>query len=621
VTETAAQRERAELPAKMEAAMAGVTGGARTPVLDSPFPLAPETFMASPAAEKPSPPSAPPSNEPPYKLPDVPPLPAFKEGGYKNGHHLAEPAAPSPVSEVNRMESVLPITDFPNAKTAPAGAPASPPKGEQNIAIPGVPVWPGLDLDEAASQAADAPPPAAEPPSPPDPVVAPVTKAPVPAAPVRRGSAGSKLALAAILLVGAGWLAWQRTHIASPSESIPDEPIPPALVTAGKPAGPIRTETPAPAKPTAAPSGQTIPPPAVASKLPTVAAAPTPIAPTVTPKPSMTSAPTIAPNKPEVAALKPQPVQPLPPKVEAPKPDTSKPTVAAVKPETPRADTLASKPEASKPTVATAKPEAPKVETPKPIVPAVKPEAPKPAEVAKADPPKPFSTSPSPLEVTRPAQPALAPLSEAVLQEAAIKSATVLNASTPVTDKLSVIFEPGRHIAEIEQFFKAHPSLGAEGPEASSGKVVVLPGGEDAKVFRMVTKSCPEGALLYFHNGGKALLDWPLFKQSHDNTYDGFVTNPNNAVAPQWFSALCRRTHTTVLKGDAKAEWISLEAQGSLTNAGAAVVYVDKKSAAGRYLDQKLTWERIYLVNLRLGKKIIEGQSVNVILDCDGTKP
>lgn len=418
--------------------------------------------------------------------------------------------------------------------------------------------------------------------------------------------------------MGAGWVAWQKTHLTATPDSIPSEPIKPAAVTVNKSAGPIPSET-TPAKPATAGSGQTIPPPAVASKLPTVSSAPAAIAPPTAPTPP---AKPKTLEKPEVAVVKPEP-----PKPETSKPEVPKPKVAAVTPETPKSvapkpEATLPKPEIPKPEIAAAKPETSKVETPKPVVAAVKPEAPKP-EMAKVEPPKPVAVAPPPpLEVTRPAQPALTPVSEAMLQEAATKSATALNATTPAASKLAVISEAGRYSAEVEQFFKDHPSLGASDPEASSGKVVVLPGGEDAKVFRMITRSCPEGALLYFHtNNGKILLDWPLFKQSHDKTYDKFVTNPNNAVAPQWFSALCRRTHTTALKGTAKDQWIALDAQGSLATIGAAVVYVDKNSPVGRYLDQKLTWDRIYLVNLRLGKKILEGQSVNVILECEEAKP
>lgn len=207
---------------------------------------------------------------------------------------------------------------------------------------------------------------------------------------------------------------------------------------------------------------------------------------------------------------------------------------------------------------------------------------------------------------------------------AAITEVMVKGLEKAVTDsdRLQWVDATETQQAEMKKFFEAHHGkLESVKLEPSAGKVTLLPSGEEMRLFRLTTKSCRDGAILQIReDGGRAKLRWGLFEQSHEKTYDRFLTAVNESGSPRWFTLLCQRAHSFELKGPTKDRWICLDAQGSLTSAGTGQIYANKDSPVGRFLEPKAEWGRLYLIELLVGKMDVDGRRLNVVLDCAGLR-
>jgi len=196
------------------------------------------------------------------------------------------------------------------------------------------------------------------------------------------------------------------------------------------------------------------------------------------------------------------------------------------------------------------------------------------------------------------------------------------DAETP-EDRLKLIYEPGKHAVDVERFFNSlegHLDTGLTEP--NPGDSVEMTAQKKVQLFRTFTRRCPSGAMIRLHSGqeGQPLLDWPLFAQSHNYLYDTFANSAESREQkPTWFTVLCKRSHDFELKQPERDFYISVDAQGSLSGAGTAKVYVHKDSMAGRYLDSHMNWQTTYLSRILLGKAVISGKTLTVILDCTGT--
>ncbi len=199
-----------------------------------------------------------------------------------------------------------------------------------------------------------------------------------------------------------------------------------------------------------------------------------------------------------------------------------------------------------------------------------------------------------------------------------------LEAAKTTDERLQFIDQPENHRADVERFFASNGGkLDLVRIEPSVGSIVVLPSGDEEKLFKLTTKKCPDGAIIrIILKNDKAALSWPAFEQSHDYLFDRFQKEAGGAEVPSaWFTVVCRMTQTFDLKGANKDNWICLEAQGSLAPGGTGKVYAAKDTPAGRLLLGKMTWDRVYLTDLLVGKMELDGHLVNVVLDCAGTQP
>lgn len=199
-----------------------------------------------------------------------------------------------------------------------------------------------------------------------------------------------------------------------------------------------------------------------------------------------------------------------------------------------------------------------------------------------------------------------------------------LDAAKTTDERLPFVDQPENHRAEVERFFASNGGrLDLVRIEPSVGSIIILPSGDEEKLFKLTTKKCPDGAIIRIMlKNDKATLHWPVFEQSHDYLFDRFQKEGGGPHAPSaWFTVVCRLTQSFDLKGPTKENWICLEAQGSLAPGGTGLVYVAKDTPAGRLLTAKMAWGRVYLTDLLVGKMDIDGQRVLVVLDCAGTQP
>lgn len=199
-----------------------------------------------------------------------------------------------------------------------------------------------------------------------------------------------------------------------------------------------------------------------------------------------------------------------------------------------------------------------------------------------------------------------------------------LGAAKTTEERLPFIDQPENHRAEVERFFAGNGGkLDIVRLEPSLGSIIVLPSGDEEKLFKLTTKKCPDGAIIRtILKNDKTVLHWPLFEQSHDYLFDRYQKEAGGPDMPSaWFTVVCRVMQSFDLKGPTKDNWICLEAQGSLAPGGTAKVYAAKDTPAGRLLMTKMAWGRVYLTDLLIGKMDLDGQRVHVVLDCAGTQP
>jgi hypothetical protein len=187
-------------------------------------------------------------------------------------------------------------------------------------------------------------------------------------------------------------------------------------------------------------------------------------------------------------------------------------------------------------------------------------------------------------------------------------------------DWLPFVAQPEKHRGEVEQFFeKCGGRLGAINLRPSGGKIKVLPSGAEERLFSLSTSRCPAGVILQVQErDGRAVMNWPLFVQSHDHLFDAFAKG-KDASAPQWFHLLCQLAHDFELPPASRERWLCLQAQGSVGGA-TANVYINKDSPAGRSFGANLAWTQVYLVELLLRRMDVDGRMVNVVLDSGPTR-
>jgi hypothetical protein len=188
-------------------------------------------------------------------------------------------------------------------------------------------------------------------------------------------------------------------------------------------------------------------------------------------------------------------------------------------------------------------------------------------------------------------------------------------------ERLKWIADGATHRDRVEKFFRNQSAgLVVTGMEANMGAYTELPSGDDVRLLLAATASCPSGAMIRLRaQGDKSLLDWPLFEQTHQLEFDEFAANAS--AAPRRFQVICARSRSYDLPDTQKDKHQALRAQGSLSVHGEALLYYDKDSTPGKYLDASIVWGRGYLVDVMLEHAVVADKKVLIITDCGGAVP
>jgi hypothetical protein len=199
-----------------------------------------------------------------------------------------------------------------------------------------------------------------------------------------------------------------------------------------------------------------------------------------------------------------------------------------------------------------------------------------------------------------------------------------LAVATTIEERLVLLGDGASHLDSVKTFFEALPGgLQPNGFDPNPSHVIDLPEGKIVRLYRLTTAHNAKGALVRLipEADGQLRLDWPLFEQTHASKFEQFIATPQSPGESQaeWFTVLFKRRHDFELPETTRPSYLAFEAQGSLGSGGTKTLYLNKDLPAGRMLEARMKWEKIYLVDLLVGKAEIGGESHHVVLDCAGT--
>ncbi len=146
-----------------------------------------------------------------------------------------------------------------------------------------------------------------------------------------------------------------------------------------------------------------------------------------------------------------------------------------------------------------------------------------------------------------------------------------------------------------------------------------LVSGQAVALFQATSSTNRRGALTRFHQDptGKLRLDWGLFQETHDTTLERFLES--GADQPQWFHLGIRRSHGLDLPPGFRESHHVFDLQTEPANLLSLQGTVARDLPLGRYLNQRMDWQAIYLARLLLLKKALPGGGRALeILDCEG---
>jgi hypothetical protein len=187
-------------------------------------------------------------------------------------------------------------------------------------------------------------------------------------------------------------------------------------------------------------------------------------------------------------------------------------------------------------------------------------------------------------------------------------------------DRLKALYNPDENREDVDRLFKSLP--GPLKPISMEAGVLItdLVSAQEVPIFKVVTEDFRVGAILRMIPDEKKtlLIDWPLFSQSYDLSFDHYISNselPDGTAL--WFTLMFKRTHDFVLQEPQKHAYDCFLMQGSFSPKGNALVYVHKDSAIGRLLASRTNWNNTYIAKVLVGKTTLGTQRVHVILDAE----
>jgi hypothetical protein len=147
-----------------------------------------------------------------------------------------------------------------------------------------------------------------------------------------------------------------------------------------------------------------------------------------------------------------------------------------------------------------------------------------------------------------------------------------------------------------------------------------LPGNQPVTLVQVATEQNKSGAIMMVTQSQKNrfLLDWPLFRDSHENRLKQFVEAANSSE-PVWLHVCLSRTHAVEYPEPIFSNHLHFSLQGSEDRSNFATVLTPKDSPLSRYLEREVKWSNIYTCRVLLQHRKMEGgQSAIILLMVDG---
>lgn len=209
---------------------------------------------------------------------------------------------------------------------------------------------------------------------------------------------------------------------------------------------------------------------------------------------------------------------------------------------------------------------------------------------------------------------------DAIFADAKTLVAEFFAADTPER-RAACIHDVGKFSAEIEAQFGGGGAQKSELRQISliPGMPLMLPGGRPVPLFKVVTSTCVNGALVRLETGedGKRRIFWPLLHETHSAALAAFIKQP--AAEPAWFYVGARPSHGLDIAADLRSKYITFDVQVSAVSHPHFVACVERDSPLGRFMDRESEWGRSYLARLLVRKLDIQADApCLLVIDCEG---
>ncbi len=184
--------------------------------------------------------------------------------------------------------------------------------------------------------------------------------------------------------------------------------------------------------------------------------------------------------------------------------------------------------------------------------------------------------------------------------------------------RAACIHDAGKFSSEIETLFgsqKIEARLLAPIP----GMPLMLPGGQPVPLFKLLTSTCANGALVRLETGadGKRRIFWPLLFETHSVALTTFMKQP--AAEAAWFYVGVRPSHGLDIAADLRSKYITFDVQISAVSDPHFVACVERDTPLGRFMDRESEWGKSYLTRLLVRKLDIQSEALCLqVIDCEG---
>ncbi len=187
--------------------------------------------------------------------------------------------------------------------------------------------------------------------------------------------------------------------------------------------------------------------------------------------------------------------------------------------------------------------------------------------------------------------------------------------------RAACIHDAGKHSAEIEAQFGAAEKVELRLLARVPGMPLIMPGGQPAPLFKLVTSKCPNGAIIRLETGadGKRRIYWPLLAETHATRLASYMNQQTAEAA--WFHVGMRPSHGLDIPAELRPKYITFDIQVSANSDPHFVACVERDTPLGRFLDRETEWGKAYLARLLVRKLDVQADApCLLVIDCEGAQ-